>query len=160
MASRGKRLQKKMKGCAVVAFPSFKTQDGRQFYQIHKKQRIQYAVRGTRGLRAVKLHVSVRSTPTPFFRGRVQRLERLKDGVTPIAKGDKAVVKANPPPNLRPFLKKSCEKIWIIRKKFLSLQQKERIKQLNKTDLWKDLRPMGNKHQQRIYRVKMNKDIF
>lgn len=37
MASRGKRLQKKMKGCAVVAFPSFKTQDGRQFYQIHKK---------------------------------------------------------------------------------------------------------------------------
>jgi hypothetical protein len=34
----------------------------------------------------------------------------LKDGVTPIAKGDKAVVKANPPPNLRPFFKKKLRK--------------------------------------------------
>jgi len=37
-------------------------------------------------------------------------LDRLKDGVTPIAKGDKAVVKANPPPNLRPFLKKVAKR--------------------------------------------------
>jgi hypothetical protein len=37
MASRGKRLEKRVKRCAVVAFPTWKLPDGIQYYRIVKK---------------------------------------------------------------------------------------------------------------------------